>query len=126
MVLVGTLKSEIPFLFISFSLSTTMLLKFRCSLETPEIKKYSGIDDEKLIVMIFCMHLSMSKLKNCFVVVVVQLLSNVQFIATPWTAAHQPSLSFAIIQSLLKLMSIELPSPSLPAFYLSQHQGLFQ
>ena len=32
--------------------------------------------------------------------------------ATPWTAAHQASLSFAISQSLLKLMSIESVMPS--------------
>ena len=31
---------------------------------------------------------------------------------TPWTAAHQTSLSFTISQSLLKLMSIELVMPS--------------
>ena len=31
---------------------------------------------------------------------------------TPWTAAHQASLSFTISQSLLKLMSIELGMPS--------------
>ena len=31
--------------------------------------------------------------------------------ATPWTAAHQASLSFTISQSLLKLMSIELVMP---------------
>ena len=31
---------------------------------------------------------------------------------TPWTAAHQASLSFAISQSLLKLMSIESVMPS--------------
>ena len=30
-----------------------------------------------------------------------------QLCPTPWTAAHQASLSFAIFQSLLKLMSIE-------------------
>ena len=44
--------------------------------------------------------------------VVVQLLSHVQFFATPWTAAHQASLSCTISQSLLKLMSIELVMPS--------------
>ena len=38
---------------------------------------------------------------------VVQLLSRVWLFATPWTAAHQASLSFTISQSLLKLMSIE-------------------
>ena len=32
--------------------------------------------------------------------------------ATPWTAAHQASLSFTVSQSLLKLMSIELVMPS--------------
>ena len=40
--------------------------------------------------------------------VVVKSLSHVQLIATPWTAAHQASLSFPTSRSLLKLMSIEL------------------
>ena len=66
---------------------------------------------------------------------VVQSLSCVWPFATPWTAAHQVSLSFTISQSLLKFMSIEsvmpqpshpLLSPSPPAFNLSQHRGLFQ
>ena len=69
------------------------------------------------------------------VVVVVEFLSHVWFFVTPWTAAHQALLSSTISRSLLKLMSIEsvmpsnpsqpLSSPSLPAFNLSQHQGLF-
>ena len=37
----------------------------------------------------------------------VQSLSPVWFFETPWTAAHQASLSFTISQSLLKLMSME-------------------
>jgi len=45
-------------------------------------------------------------------VLVVQLLSHVRLFATPWTAAHQDSLSFTISQSLLKHMSIELEMPS--------------
>ena len=55
---------------------------------------------------------------------------------TPWTAARQASLSITNSQNLLKLMSIELVMPSnhlilchpllLPAFNLSQNQGLFQ
>ena len=63
------------------------------------------------------------------------LSSCVQLFATPWTAAHQASLSFTTSRSLLKFMSIEsdaiqpshrmLP-PSPPALSLSQHQGLFQ
>ena len=69
--------------------------------------------------------------------IVFQLLSHVCLFATPWTAAHQASLSFTISQSLLKLMSIEsvmssnhlihpLSPLSPPALNLSQHQGLFQ
>ena len=38
----------------------------------------------------------------------VQSLSHVQLFATPWTAAHQASLSITNSRSLLKLMSIEL------------------
>ena len=39
--------------------------------------------------------------------VVVQSLSHVQLFVTPWTAAHQASLSSTISPSLLKLMSNE-------------------
>ena len=42
----------------------------------------------------------------------VKSLSCVQLFATPWTAAHQPSLSFTISQSWLKFMSIESVMPS--------------
>ena len=68
--------------------------------------------------------------------IVVQSLSCVRIFASPWTEAHQASLTFTIFRSLLKLMSIDsvMPSnhlilccpPSPPALYLSQHQGLFQ
>ena len=66
---------------------------------------------------------------KCFVV------SCVQLFGTPWTAAHQASLSFTHSWNLLKLMSIEsvIPSnhlilspPSPPALNLSQNQGLSQ
>ena len=43
---------------------------------------------------------------------VIQSLSRVWLFATPWTAAHQASLSFTMSQSLLKLMSIESVMPS--------------
>ena len=42
----------------------------------------------------------------------VQSLSHVRLFVTPWTAAHQASLSFTVSQSLLKLMSIESVMPS--------------
>ena len=43
---------------------------------------------------------------------VVQLLSHVQLSATPWTAAHQASLSITSSRNLLKLMSIQSVMPS--------------
>ena len=43
---------------------------------------------------------------------VVQSLSCAQLFATPWTAAHQTSLSFTISRSLLKLLSIDSVIPS--------------
>ena len=62
--------------------------------------------------------------------VVVQSFSHVRFFVTPWTAAHQASLSFTISQSVRQLMSIELvmpsnhlvlccPLPLLPSIFLS-------
>ena len=42
----------------------------------------------------------------------VQLLSRVQLFVTPWTSAHQASLSITNSWSLLKLMSIEVVMPS--------------
>ena len=42
----------------------------------------------------------------------VQLLSCVRLFATPWTAAHQGSLSFSISWNFLKLMTIESVMPS--------------
>ena len=43
---------------------------------------------------------------------VVQSLSRVRLFVTPWTAAHQDSLSITNSRSLLTLMSIELVMPS--------------
>ena len=65
----------------------------------------------------------------------VQSLSHVRPFVTPWTTAHQASLSITNSQSSPKPMSIVLlmpsnhlilSSPSPPAFNLSQHQGLFK
>ena len=44
--------------------------------------------------------------------VVAQLPSHVPLFATPWTAAHEASLSFTGSQHLLKLMSLESVMPS--------------
>jgi len=48
----------------------------------------------------------------CVTIVIVQLLSHVWLFVTPWTAAHQASLSFTVSRSLLKPMSIESMMPS--------------
>ena len=65
----------------------------------------------------------------------VQSHSHVRLFATPWTAAHQASLSITNSQSLLTHVhwvgdaiqpSHPLLSPFPPAFNLFQHQGLFQ
>ena len=59
----------------------------------------------------------MCPFSNCligiFFNVVVQLLSRVKLIVTPWTVAYQASLYFTISQSLLKLMSNESVIPSI-------------
>ena len=49
---------------------------------------------------------------NQHTVSLVQCLSRVWLCATPWTAAHQASLSFTNFQSLLKLMFSKLVMPS--------------
>ena len=46
------------------------------------------------------------------IVIVVHSLSHVRLFVTPWTAAHQASLSLTISRSLLKFMSIESMMPS--------------
>ena len=66
----------------------------------------------------------------------VQSLSCVWLLVTPWTTAHQASLSIIYSRSLLKLMSIESVMPSshlilcrpllTPALNPFQHQGLFK
>ena len=59
----------------------------------------------------------MCPFSNCligiFFNVVVQLLSRVKLIVTPWTVAYQASLCFTMSQSLLKLISIESLIPSI-------------
>ena len=49
---------------------------------------------------------------NKGVFLIVQSLSHVWLFATPWTVAHQASLSFTISQSLLKFLSIQSVMPS--------------
>ena len=66
----------------------------------------------------------------------VHALGHVWLFVTPWTAAHQASLSITNSRSLFKLLSTEsvmpsnhlipLSSPSPSIFNLFQHQGLFK
>ena len=48
----------------------------------------------------------------CVYISSIQSLSHVQLFATPWTIAHQASLSITNSLSLLKVMSIESVMPS--------------
>ena len=50
--------------------------------------------------------------KDKYCIVVIQLPSHVWLFVTPWTAAHQVSLSLTISQNLPKFMSIALVMPS--------------
>ena len=56
--------------------------------------------------------LNIQNLRSWSPVPSVQLLSHVQLFVTPWTEAHQASLSFTISQSLQKFMPIESVMPS--------------
>ena len=49
---------------------------------------------------------------NTITIFLLQLPIQVRLFTTPWTAAHQASLSLTISQSLPKFMSIELVLPS--------------
>ena len=79
-------------------------------------------------VYVFSYIINLFLLTKLFLFSSVQSLSHVQLIATPWTAAHQVSLSITNFQSLLKLMSIEsvmlpyhlilcCPLPLLPSIF---------
>ena len=70
-------------------------------MELPKKERNTKSLDLNYIILIFVTKLSS-----------VQSLSRVQLFATPWTAAHQASLSINNSQSLLRLMSIELVMPS--------------
>ena len=74
---------------------------------------------------------------HIYIYIVVQSLSTVWLLMTPWTIAHQASLFFTVSWSLVILMSIEEVMPSnhlilcyplllLPSVFLSINQDLFQ
>ena len=69
-------------------------------------ENYLGISN--LGILRYCLWDRTAELERA----VVQSFSGVWFFVTPWTAACQPSLSFTISWSLLKLMSIESVMPS--------------
>ena len=57
-------------------------------------------------------HSRQRRIQGQVTLLVLQLLIRVHLSATPWTAAHQASLSITSSQSLSKLMSIEAVMPS--------------
>ena len=94
--------------------------------------KYSLNIYFKTVIKIFCTVLFIHSSNKCMMItfymsytvpggkdgpgllggIVLRLLNHVWLFVTPWTAAHQASLSFTTFQSLLKLMSIESLMPS--------------
>ena len=106
---------------------TCCVTSFSLSVFPPTVFKYWNIFSEPSS---FCFSLYLH-----LVSIVVQSFSRVWLFATPWTAAHQASLSFTISWSVLKLMSNGVDdaiqpsyplSPPSPTLNLSRHQGLFQ
>ena len=74
---------------------------------------------ELFIINIWCLNYNRYKVKseslmgrNLVSILVVQSLSHIWLFVTPWTAAHEASLSITTSRSLLKLMTIELVMPS--------------
>ena len=67
-----------------------------------------GQKTKQLLILIYIYKQS----KNNPPYFVIQSPSHVRLFATPWTAAHQASLSFTISWSLIKLMSTESVMPS--------------
>ena len=108
---------------------TCCVTSFFLSVFPPAVFKYWNIFSEPSSFLCFSLYLH-------FVSIVVQYFSHVWLFVTPWTAAHQASLSFTVSRNVLKLMSAwvgdaiqpshPLSPPSPPTLNLSQHQGLFQ
>ena len=66
----------------------------------------------KVEMSVFISGISLADLEDWFLFSSVQLLSCVQLCVTPWTVAHQASMSITNSLSLLKLRSIKLVMPS--------------
>ena len=100
----------------------TCVIYFRSFWVSRVLKTCISKSNHPLITLIAYFHL-----KYLILSIVVQLLGWAQCFVTPWTAAHQASLSFIISQSLLKLMSIELMMSSIhlilccPCLFLPQY-----
>ena len=69
--------------------------------------------------------MSIKNIVKCRLFIVVQSLSHVWLFVTPWTTAHQASLSLIISQNFLTLMSIELVMSSKPTNHLILCHPLF-
>ena len=67
-------------------------------------KRHSSLESHVVVVVVVVVAAA--------VAVVVESLSHVWLFVSPWTAAHQASLSFTISQSLLKLISTASLTPS--------------
>ena len=94
-----------------------MILQTPGGAVTPEVHllpSSGSLSSETSVSFLCCLLYTVRDLQKlpCFPSCSVQLLSHVRFFVTPWTAAHQASLSITNSQSLLKFMSIESVMPS--------------
>ena len=79
---------------------------------SPIIESSVGGFNQKLKTNVWLTYTCFSPCWLTALLVAVQSRSCVWLLATPWTTAHQDSLSFTVSQSSLKLMSIESVMPS--------------
>ena len=105
-------STELPLYFCEKSASHTCVGQFLGPL-------FCSLDLSNFPPKLYCLNslssivrLEIKKRKSLILlVIVVQLLSHVWLFATPWTTAHQASLSFSISQNLFQLMSVESTMP---------------
>ena len=95
-------------IFIHFNIFLKILFLFWCSV----LVSFSVIGYFPIILLPLISSLVHSWSENTLSVSSVQLLSWVWLFETPWTAAHQATLSITNSLSLLKLSSIESVMPS--------------
>ena len=92
-----------------FCLKFSYFMWIFCNILTELLKIYITHKFRKEILICLPTHITIYRHIYIGVYAVVQSLSHVRLFVTPWTAAHQASLSSTISQSLLKFKYISQP-----------------